>query len=354
MKGTQGIEKFDYIITNSGTSELEWEIEFLDDEVTTISQLSGKLKEGESNTITASVDTNKLDVGTYQNVIKFINKYDPGWVSSIPTGSTYRSIKIDVTPPPLSAPEMTAEMDIDPDGEIIPTVVNLSWIYPNSQTFGYVDGYMIFQTTTPNVDDSWILIRDITSPNIYQHRVTNLYSNTTYYFRIIAYGSGVRTTEEAMKQYQISIKTPEIDPEGDCRCHFSGALMNDHFITGWTSEVYVEDNYSEYVGAGSYSLNSSAFPKATSTTFDGIAIDAGTKVIIYSQPNYQGSILYEKIGPAIINNAIWKNYSQVQSVMYDWKEPLQSTYPQSVREWSSTNMHNWPSGSMKIECGYSK
>ena len=354
MKGTQGIEKFDYIITNSGTSELEWEIEFLDDEVTTISQLSGKLREGESNTITVSVDTDKLDVGIYQNVIKFINKYDPGLVSSIPTGSTSRSIIIDVTPLPLAAPEMTAEMDIDLDGEIIPTVVNLSWIYPNSQTFGYVDGYMIFQTTTPNVDDSWIIIRDVTSPNIYQHRVTNLYSNTTYYFRIIAYGSGVRTTEEAMEQYQISIKTPEIDPAGDCRCHFSGALMNDHFITGWTSEVYVEDNYSEYVGAGSYSLNSSAFPKATSTTFDGIAIDAGTKVTIYSQPNYQGSILYEKIGPAIINNAIWKNYSQVQSVMYDWKEPLQSTYPQSVREWSSTNMHNWPSGSMKIECGYSK
>lgn len=354
MKGTQGIEEFDYIITNSETSELEWEIEFLDDEVTTISQLSGKLKEGEFDTITVSVNTDKLDVGIYQNVIKFINKYDPGLVSSIPTGSTSRSIIIDVTPLPLAAPEMTAEMDIDLDGEIIPTVVNLSWIYPNSQTFGYVDGYMIFQTTTPNVDDSWILIRDVTSPNIYQHRVTNLYSNTTYYFRIIAYGSGVRTTKEAMEQYQISIKTPEIDPEGDCRCHFSGALMNDHFISGWTSEVYVEDTYSEYVGAGSYSLNSSAFPKATRTTFDGIAIDAGTKVTIYSQPNYQGSILYEKIGPAIINNAIWKNYSQVQSVMYDWKEPLQSTYPQSVREWSSTNMHNWPSGSMKIECGYSK
>lgn len=354
MKGTQGIEKYDYIITNTGTSELEWEIEFLNDGIAAISELSGKLKEGNSKTITVSVDTDKLDIGSYQNVIEFKNKYDPGLDRfSAPTGSTERSIKIDVTPPPLAAPEMTVEMDIDPYGEIIPTVVNLSWIYPNSTTFEYVDGYKIYQTTTPNVDDSWTLVGDITSPNIYQYRVTNLYSNTTYYFKMMAYGSGVETNEIAMEQYQVSIKTPEINPEGDCRCHFSGALMNDHFITGWTSEVYVEDAYSEYVGAGLYSLNRVAFPKATATTFDGIAIDAGTKVTIYSQPNYQGSILYEKIGPAIINNAKWKNHSAVQSVMYDWKEPLQTTYPQSVREWSSTDMHNWPSGSMKIECGYS-
>lgn len=110
--------------------------------------------------------------------------------------------------------------------------------------------------------------------------------------------------------------------------------------------------YSEYVGAGNYSLNRNAFPKATMYTFDGIAIDAGTKVTVYSQPNFEGKILYEKVGPAIINNGIWKDYSQASSVMADWKEPLQSNYPQSVREWSDTNMHNWPSGSMIIECGY--
>ena len=51
----------------------------------------------------------------------------------------------------------------------------------------------------------------------------------------------------------------------------------------YTSEVYVEDRFSEYVGPGLYTDNTLAFPKAIATTFDGIAIDKGTKVTIYSK-----------------------------------------------------------------------
>ena len=123
----------------------------------------------------------------------------------------------------------------------------------------------------------------------------------------------------------------------------------------YTSEVYVEDRFSEYVGPGLYTDNTLAFPKAIATTFDGIAIDKGTKVTIYSQKDFKGEILYEKVGPAIINNSIWRDYDVYRKpVERSWKEPLQTIYPQSVREWSVGNMHPWSNGSLMVECGYAK
>jgi hypothetical protein len=123
-------------------------------------------------------------------------------------------------------------------------------------------------------------------------------------------------------------------------------------ISNASRYTYVVDQYSEYVGAGRYPNNNGAFPKAVATTFDGIAIDKGTKVTIYSGNNFTGSVLYEKVGPAIINNNIWASYSQVASVMGVWKEPLESNFPLSVRTWSQSNMHAWSTGSLIVECGY--
>lgn len=348
-----GWKTYDYTLRNTGTASLDWEIRHFEDEITYVSHKSGTLKNGESQLVTISIDTDRLGIGNYQNNIQFINNYDSGLAIADSDGTTTRTVYVDVAPLPLAAPEISAVMYTDQYGVVVPSLVDLSWIFPNNQTFKYVEGYIVYKTTTPNIDDSWEKVVDITAPSTFQYRVSNLYSNTTYYFQILAYGSGVTTTEDTMKQHSVSIKTPNIDPQGDCRAHFTGALMGDHFERGWLTEVYVEDIYSEYVGAGWYALNRQAFPKATGSSFDGIAIDAGTKITIYSQPNYTGGILYEKVGPAIINNGKWAIYSQYYNgVMANWKEPLQSTYPQDVREWSNTNMHLWPSGSMLIECGY--
>ena len=80
-------------------------------------------------------------------------------------------------------------------------------------------------------------------------------------------------------------------PRKNCRAHFAGTLLSDHSVTGHMSKIYVPDIYSEYVGEGEYPSNKAAFPKAVKYTFDGIAVDKGTRIIIYSKPNFQGSVL---------------------------------------------------------------
>ena len=117
------------------------------------------------------------------------------------------------------------------------------------------------------------------------------------------------------------------------------------------SEIYKIDEISEYVGSGFYPKNTVAFPKSVNTTFDGIAIDKGTRLIIYSKPNFKGTILLEVVGPMIINNVIWKDDSNYKHCNTDiFPEDLQRNFPPSVRIWSNSNMHDWSFGSCKIMC----
>ncbi len=146
---------------------------------------------------------------------------------------------------------------------------------------------------------------------------------------------------------------PEIpeEPKENCRAFFSGGVVSGHYESHGISEVYVIDNLSEYVGAGKYPDNEIAFPKAVAWTFDGIAIDSGTRVIIYKKKNFKGRILLNKKGPAIINNKIWKKdirYKNCNSEIF--KEPLETNFPKSCRKWSKRNMHNWSYGSLKVFC----
>lgn len=147
------------------------------------------------------------------------------------------------------------------------------------------------------------------------------------------------------------------DPIPSCRIFVSGLLISDsqQMIDGSPvfSEIYVVDKYSEYVGEGEYSNNNLTFPKAVRTSFDGIAIDKGTRVIIYSKKNFEGEILLDKTGPAIINNIKYKNYINNNGI--DWKNvtfksPYQTTFPSSNRYFSESDMHNWSYGSIKVIC----
>jgi len=118
------------------------------------------------------------------------------------------------------------------------------------------------------------------------------------------------------------------------------------------SKIYEIDFLSEYVGEGDYPQNEKAFPKAVFHTFDGIAIDKGTRLIIYSKSNYQGEVLLDVLGPKIILNVLWKNDSQANHCLTDvFPHDLEQNYPRSARMWSSGNMHKWSSGSCRIICG---
>lgn len=140
-------------------------------------------------------------------------------------------------------------------------------------------------------------------------------------------------------------------PHKNCRVHFSGLFMGANYKSNFISEIYKVDDCSEYVGSGYYPDNELAFPKAVQATFDGIAIDNGTRLIIYSQKNFQGEVLLDITGPAIVNNVHHKNNSAVNYCNTEnFPPPLQANYPQSVRKWSSSNMWEWSYGSCKIMC----
>ena len=140
-------------------------------------------------------------------------------------------------------------------------------------------------------------------------------------------------------------------PEVNCRVHFSGLVIGGKYEANNISKVYRVDQNSEYVGSGFYSKNIKAFPKSVASTFDGIAIDKGTRLIIYSKPNFKGDVLLDVIGPMIINNEKWKNDSRYNHCNTDvFPDDLQRNFPPSVRKWSNSNMHDWSYGSCKIFC----
>jgi hypothetical protein len=140
-------------------------------------------------------------------------------------------------------------------------------------------------------------------------------------------------------------------PTENCAVHFTGLMMGGSPVSNNISKVYVEDNSSEYVGSGFYPNNLVAFPKAVNTTFDGIAIAGGAHLIIYSKPNFQGSVLLNVVGPKIINNVKWKDDPRYDHCMTDvFPGDLESKFPRRVRVWSNSDMHSWSFGSCKIYC----
>lgn len=90
-------------------------------------------------------------------------------------------------------------------------------------------------------------------------------------------------------------------PTPGARAHFGGGMMNG------AHDIFVDDWTSEFVGMGDYPKNTEAFPSAAGFTFDGIAIDTGVRCIIYSEENFQGDVLIDITGPAIVNNAEMHN-----------------------------------------------
>ncbi len=140
-------------------------------------------------------------------------------------------------------------------------------------------------------------------------------------------------------------------PTENCGVHFSGLVLSDMPSQDGIGVIFGNDPMGEYVGSGFYPDNSKTFPKAVQHTFDAIAVDKGTRLIIYRKPNFEGDVLLDVVGPALITNVLWKNdirYNQVENKQFNSK--LQALFPPSRRQWSSENMHDWSYGSCKIIC----
>lgn len=131
--------------------------------------------------------------------------------------------------------------------------------------------------------------------------------------------------------------------------HFTGLVMSDEYKDGDLSKAYVMDGYSEFLKPGKYNNIKSTLTNSTRYTFDGIAIPPKTRLIIYSGSNLTGTKLVDVTGPAIINNSKWQfdnRYMSANSKTYI--TALQGTFPQSVRQWSISDMHDWQNGSIEI------
>jgi hypothetical protein len=85
------------------------------------------------------------------------------------------------------------------------------------------------------------------------------------------------------------------------------------------------------------------FTKYTTTlqatcTLDSIAVHANTRVRMWDQPNYQGNLVLDVTGPAIIYNA-WRrdlpdsDYVSIKDADFS-PQALQNEFPQSCRYWS--------------------
>eukprot|EP01083_Nonionella_stella_P217843 781757_1 len=146
------------------------------------------------------------------------------------------------------------------------------------------------------------------------------------------------------------LKIPKTQPKESCRAYFTGLVVGGTYVANHNSVVYQIDACSEYVGQGEYPKNREAFPKAVASTFDGIAIDRNTRVVIYEKENFEGKILLDARGPKIVNNGTWKNDSRYDHCNTDiFPDPeLQKNFPIDVRIWTETDMHQWSYGSVKI------
>lgn len=146
-------------------------------------------------------------------------------------------------------------------------------------------------------------------------------------------------------------KTEPEPPKENCGVHFSGLILSDEASNVGISRIFDNDPGGEYVGSGYYPDNTKAFPNAVDKTFDAIAVDNGTHLILYSQPNFKGKVLLDVVGPILISNVLWKDDIRYNSVAYKTFTPdLQALFPVSRRQWSSENMHDWSTGSCKIIC----
>lgn len=190
------------------------------------------------------------------------------------------------------------------------------------------------------------------------------YSNSSYYNNgyygstiFVGGGSGYNSNDsyENNSRYISPCATcfPNMysEPTRGYRVHFSGKMFSDNDVPNWTSIIWEDDDYSEKLGVGKYPYIREALKKSVEYTFDGIAVDSNVRIVIYSQENFQGHILLDVTGPAIINNSRWIDRQDEFGLLktktfYD--SNLQNEFPPSRRQWSETDMHDWQKGSLII------
>lgn len=166
------------------------------------------------------------------------------------------------------------------------------------------------------------------------------YTQLNYTSAIKYYSAALEIRDEEYPRAKIDLA--RIRLERWKTVHISSLLISDSSINELSSQAYSTDSYSNFIPQGKY-------PAINQYYMDGIAIPDSTRLIIYSEPNFKGKVLLDIVGPAIISNSSKKNdpaSREIQSKTF--KGALQRVFPQSVRSWSASDMHEWAKGSMEI------
>jgi len=140
-------------------------------------------------------------------------------------------------------------------------------------------------------------------------------------------------------------------PRKGCQAHFSGGILGNYHLPDYV-EVIFDSNArgSEWVGEGEYPINRLAFPNSVENTFDGIAADKGTRVILYEKEHFQGRGLADLEGPFVLTNVIWAELSAMETHALRAHPVLDSLIPRNRRRYSTEDMHSWSFGSVKVIC----
>lgn len=178
-------------------------------------------------------------------------------------------------------------------------------------------------------------------------RADSLYKQLNYPEAIAVYTEAL--TKKDVQYPKDKIKEVSADQERWKKVHFSGLLISDIRQDDLSSGTFSKDPYSDFVKPGKYNFISNSLVYSNYQTLDGIAVPENMRLVIYSEPNFKGTVLLDITGPAIINNVSKKNSPDAMEIQSrEFTTPLQEHFPQSVRTWSVNDMKSWINGSMEI------
>ncbi len=132
---------------------------------------------------------------------------------------------------------------------------------------------------------------------------------------------------------------------------FYEAINGVNISFGGYNEIFKHSPSCKYVGAGEYPSCAQAFPMGS---FHGVAVDKGTRLIVYKEPNFQGDVLLDITGPVLINCSACTDAND-RCMTKHYSAKLQELFPPEKRYledkfYEGFALLSWHQGSCKIIC----
>ncbi len=133
------------------------------------------------------------------------------------------------------------------------------------------------------------------------------------------------------------------------KAYISGFLIHNEFKKDTTSCAFEPDNVSVILEEGIYNFQTD-MKQIVDFTLDGFAVGEDTRLVIFAKENGYGKILFDTIGPLIINNLKFKSEAKYNFInTANWGGRLQKIFPPERRTWSPDSMNVYENGSVQIK-----